>query len=195
MYVGIATAWGFIWWYLWYSEGPHLAWKHLTNFQKCDAAAAAAAKPHPYKCEVFNDSHPKTISMSVLVIVEMFNALNNISENSSLLTIPPWDNRWLLAAIAVSVALHCLIMYIPGLAALFGITHLGWIEWKCVILISAPVILVDELLKLFSRRGWGLGRRRGAMRTGSREVLLSPLVGIQVTSPLVSGGPSDDKSH
>ena len=40
--------------------------------------------------------------MSVLVIVEMFNALNALSENCSLLALPPWSNMWLLAAIAVS---------------------------------------------------------------------------------------------
>ena len=38
-----------------------------------------------YSCNIFQDRHPSTISMSVLVVVEMFNALNNLSENQSLL--------------------------------------------------------------------------------------------------------------
>jgi hypothetical protein len=38
-------------------------------------------------CEVFHSRHPTTISMSVLVVVEMFNALNNLSEDSSLLKV------------------------------------------------------------------------------------------------------------
>ena len=42
--------------------------------------------------------------MSVLVIVEMFNALNALSENCALLALPPWSNPWLLAAITVSGA-------------------------------------------------------------------------------------------
>lgn len=41
--------------------------------------------------------------MQVLVVVEMFNALNALSENASLVTQPPWRNLWLLAAIAVSM--------------------------------------------------------------------------------------------
>lgn len=198
MYVGLATVWGFLWWYLWYSEGPKLSWSALTHFQKCDATAAAAAG---YKCEIFSDQHPKTVAMTVLVIVEMFNALNNISENSSLLVIPFWDNKWLLGAITVSVALHCLIMYVPGLAVLFGITHLNAAEWWCVMLLSAPVILVDEVLKCMSRRraggfgGSGVSRRYLGLsgKVASMGQMAVPLASIQVTSPLLGGGP--DKSH
>ncbi len=34
--------------------------------------------------------------------------------------IPPWDNRWLLGAIATSMALHAVILYVPaaGMVAL-----------------------------------------------------------------------------
>jgi hypothetical protein len=41
----------------------------------------------PQNCEVFHSRHPTTISMSVLVVVEMFNALNNLSEDASLLRV------------------------------------------------------------------------------------------------------------
>ncbi|KAJ3311881.1 hypothetical protein HDU76_003022, partial [Blyttiomyces sp. JEL0837] len=34
---------------------------------------------------------------------------------------------------------------------IFSITPLGWEEWKWVLIISAPVLIVDELLKLVSR--------------------------------------------
>lgn len=52
--------------------------------------------------------------MSVLVVVEMFNALNALSENASLLTHPPWRKTWLLGAIALSLALHALILCVPA---------------------------------------------------------------------------------
>ena len=48
-----------------------------------DTCTDSAAKH--YSCFVFADRRPRTISMTVLVIVEMFNALNNLSENQSLL--------------------------------------------------------------------------------------------------------------
>jgi magnesium-transporting ATPase (P-type) len=83
--------------------------------------------------------------MTVLVVVEMFNALNNLAENTSLLRVPPWSNRWLLAAIATSMALHFAILYLPPAAALFGVTGLAMAEWRTVLALSAPVVLVDEV--------------------------------------------------
>ncbi|KXZ41472.1 hypothetical protein GPECTOR_447g340 [Gonium pectorale] len=149
LYVGLVTVGGFLWWFLKFESGGRLSWAQLTTFQKCSETAAAAAG---YSCAVFESPHPRTIAMSVLVVVEMFNALNNLSEDASLLVIPPWDNRWLLGAIATSMALHCFILYVPPAAALFGVTALSSAEWVAVVYLSAPVILLDEFMKLASRR-------------------------------------------
>lgn len=54
-----------------------------------------------------------TISLSILVIVEMFNAMNSLSENESLLRLPVWKNPFLVAAITLSVGLHFMILYVP----------------------------------------------------------------------------------
>lgn len=35
---------------------------------------------------------------------------------------------------------------------MFAIAPLDWIEWKAVLLLSAPVILIDEVLKLLTVR-------------------------------------------
>ncbi len=66
--------------------------------------------------------------------------------------IPPWDNVWLLGAIGTSMALHFAILYFPPAAAVFGVTPLSGAEWWAVVALSAPVILVDEVLKFISRR-------------------------------------------
>ncbi|KAL3687065.1 hypothetical protein R1sor_013374 [Riccia sorocarpa] len=145
-YVGLATVGGFAWWFLFSEEGPKLSWSELVSFDSCVEGQAR------YSCSVFQDRHPSTISMSVLVVVEMFNALNNLSENQSLLVLRPWSNLWLLGAIAVSMILHFLILYIRPLALTFSVTSLSWSEWKAVLWFSFPVIIVDELLKLMSRR-------------------------------------------
>ncbi|KAL6756623.1 hypothetical protein V8C86DRAFT_3026650 [Haematococcus lacustris] len=123
-------------------------------------------------CEVFSNRHPTTISMSVLVVVEMFNALNNLSEDASLLQIPPWDNRWLLAAISTSMLLHVFILYCPPAAAVFGVTGLSAAEWGAVLCLSAPVIAVDEVMKAISRRRRGFGGSSLGSRTGSSGHLL-----------------------
>jgi Ca2+-transporting ATPase len=57
-----------------------------------------------------------TLSLSVLVAIEMLNAYNALSEDNSLFTMPPWSNPWLTVATFVSLGLHCVILYVPFLA-------------------------------------------------------------------------------
>jgi len=92
-----------------------------------------------------------TLSLSVLVTIEMFNALNAISEDGSLLTIPPWVNPWLLLAMASSFVLHFFILYVPAMAAVFSIAPHNAVEWILVFLFSFPVIILDEVLKYVGR--------------------------------------------
>lgn len=104
-------------------------------------------------CDYFTIGKVKamTLSLSVLVAIEMFNSLNALSEDNSLVTMPPWRNPWLLVAMSVSLGLHCLILYVPFLADVFGVVPLNLNEWFSVILVSAPVILIDEVLKFVGR--------------------------------------------
>ena len=92
-----------------------------------------------------------TMSLSVLVAIEMFNALNAISEDGSLLTMPPWVNPWLLVAMAVSFGLHFVILYVPFLADIFSIVPLTVNDWIVVTAFSFPVVLIDECLKAVGR--------------------------------------------
>ncbi|KAL9348963.1 hypothetical protein Peur_060329 [Populus x canadensis] len=149
-YVGLATVAGFVWWFVYSDTGPKLPYKELMNFDSCSTRETA------YPCSIFDDRHPSTVSMTVLVVVEMFNALNNLSENQSLLVIPPWSNLWLVASIVLTMLLHILILYVHPLSILFSVTPLSWAEWKVVLYLSFPVIIIDEILKFFSRNSTGL---------------------------------------
>lgn len=104
-------------------------------------------------CDYFTKGKVKasTLSLSVLVVIEMLNALNALSEDNSLLVIPPWINPWLIVAIFGSIGSHMLILYVPFFAKIFGIAPLNFKEWMMVLAFSAPVILVDEVLKFFAR--------------------------------------------
>eukprot|EP01023_Acetabularia_acetabulum_P010219 TRINITY_DN14679_c0_g1_i2.p1 TRINITY_DN14679_c0_g1~~TRINITY_DN14679_c0_g1_i2.p1 ORF type:complete len:763 (-),score=149.08 TRINITY_DN14679_c0_g1_i2:266-2374(-) len=144
-YVGIVTIYGYIWWFISFENGPKLTWTQLTHSKLC------AKEGSEIQCSVYNDQHPSTISMSVLVIVEMFNALNALSENGSLLQIPPWSNPMLLGAILLSILLHMFILTFGPATVIFGVTQLSTAEWIQVIKLSFPVIIVDEVLKLCSR--------------------------------------------
>ena len=43
-----------------------------------------------------------------------------------------------------------MILYVPFFRTLFQITPLNWAEWMAVLWISAPVVLIDEVLKVLS---------------------------------------------
>lgn len=92
-----------------------------------------------------------TISLSILVVIEMLNAMNALSSSESLLTLPLWKNMILVYAIALSMALHFALLYTPVLQGVFGIVPLGWGEWKLVLGWSGPIILIDEVLKFMER--------------------------------------------
>lgn len=60
-------------------------------------------------------------------------------------------------------SLHAFILYVPGAALLFSVVPLSARDWRAVLLLSAPVILLDEVLKLLSRRYASGGPRRCAL--------------------------------
>ncbi|GAA93404.1 hypothetical protein E5Q_00045 [Mixia osmundae IAM 14324] len=143
-YVGIATVAGYAWWYMYYSAGPQISFYQLTHFHSCSSLFPEVG------CEIFLGDSAKratTISLSILVTIEMANALNSLSENESLLTLPPWANLYLCGAICLSMALHFMILYVPFFADLFVIVPLNWAEWKAVLAFSLPVIVIDEVFK------------------------------------------------
>ncbi|XP_065881154.1 calcium-transporting ATPase 3, endoplasmic reticulum-type isoform X1 [Euphorbia lathyris] len=148
-YVGLATVAGFMWWFLYSDTGPKLPYNELVNFDSC------LSRETTYSCIIFDDKHPSTVAMTVLVVVEMFNALNNLSENQSLFVIPPWSNLWLVISIVLTMIFHMLILYVQPLSVLFSVTPLSWAEWTIVLYLSFPVIIIDEILKFFSRSSNG----------------------------------------
>lgn len=58
---------------------------------------------------------------------------------------------WLTSAIALSMSLHFVILYVEILATIFQITPLTMVEWFAVLKISFPVIVLDEILKFIAR--------------------------------------------
>ncbi|KAJ8379521.1 hypothetical protein SKAU_G00002990 [Synaphobranchus kaupii] len=147
-YVGAATVGAAAWWFIAADDGPRVTLYQLSHFLQC-------ANDNPdfgdLDCTVFESPYPMTMALSVLVTIEMCNALNSLSENQSLLRMPPWENIWLLGAICLSMSLHFLILYVEPLPIIFQITPLNVTQWLMVLKISLPVILLDELLKFAAR--------------------------------------------
>ena len=93
LYVGSVTIGVFVWWYL--DKG--ITWHQLTNWVDClqwgDSFAHSADAPHwsDRPCDVFSDTssraRPQSMSLSVLVTVEMLKALSAVSLDSSLFVV------------------------------------------------------------------------------------------------------------
>merc|ERR1712110_561372 len=148
IYVGIATVGGAAYWFLYDPTGPQISYYQLSHFLQCPG------EPEKFKglsCEIFQAPEPMTMALSILVTIEMCNAVNSLSENQSLVVMPPWINPILLAAMGLSFALHFMILYVDFLAVVFQITPLTFAQWFVVMKFSLPVILLDELLKWVAR--------------------------------------------
>ncbi|XP_042430339.1 calcium-transporting ATPase 1, endoplasmic reticulum-type-like [Zingiber officinale] len=171
-YVGIATAGVSV---IWYTHGSFMgidlsgdghtlvSYSQLADWGQCSTWEGFQVSPfnagnHIFSfdenpCNYFQSGKVKatTLSLSVLVAIEMFNSLNALSEDGSLITMHPWANPWLLLAMCISFGLHFLILYVPFLTRVFGIVPLSFNEWLLVLVVAFPVILIDEILKLVGR--------------------------------------------
>ena len=127
-YVGAATVGASSYWFLIDPTGPQMSFWQLTNHMQCYGS------PEHFKgisCEIFQAPEAMTMALSVLVTIEMANALNSVSENQSLLVMHPWVgsnifekrnyfndilyfqvNIYLLMAMALSFSLHFMILYV-----------------------------------------------------------------------------------
>ncbi|GAB2272435.1 Calcium-transporting ATPase 4, endoplasmic reticulum-type [Dionaea muscipula] len=173
LYVGVATVGIFVIWYTRSSflgidlgkDGHSLvSYNQLANWDHCSSWGdnfTVSPFTAGHKTFTFDDNpcnyfeggkvKAKTLSLSTLVAIEMFNSLNALSEDQSLLTLPPWANPWLLLAMSISFSLHFLILYVPFLAHVFGTVPLSFSEWLLVLIVAFPVIIVDEILKFTGR--------------------------------------------
>jgi Ca2+ transporting ATPase len=136
-YVGLATVAGYAWWFMYNAEGPQINFYQLSHFHQC------SDKFSEIGCDMFTNDMAKsasTVSLSILVVIEMLNAMNALSSSESLLTLPLWENMMLVYAITLSMALHFALLYTPFLQTLFSILPLNLNEWYAVLAISAPVM-------------------------------------------------------
>ncbi|VEU38664.1 unnamed protein product [Pseudo-nitzschia multistriata] len=161
LYVGVATIGVFAQHYL--KQGISL--KQLSNWSNCGTAwtppGGSSWLTETSACsDLFRDAGrtlPQTLSLTTLVVMEMLKALSAVSMNDSLLKVAPWRNKWLLMGVAGPFLLHLSVLYssalgVPGFGKAFGLVSLTKEHWRTVLLWSAPIVLVDEILKLIGRR-------------------------------------------
>jgi Ca2+-transporting ATPase len=87
-----------------------------------------------------------------LVSVELFNCFNCRSERLSLFRMNPFDNKWLLAAVASSWAITVAIVYLPFLQSPFHTYSMNLQDWGIVLLAGLSVLIPVEITKLIMAR-------------------------------------------
>ncbi|CAK0818749.1 unnamed protein product [Prorocentrum cordatum] len=170
-YVGLAVVGIFVYWYC-YDEAADghtlVTLPQLMTWNQCDTWSDFRVAPFmdmkfdANPCSYFKAGKVKasTLSLTVLVVIEMLNAFNALSEDGSLVQMPPWANPYLIVASSFSIFVHVLILYVPVLSKIFGVCPLDAHDWVLVMAFSVPVILIDEVLKLLGR-GYNAARKDG----------------------------------
>ncbi len=102
----------------------------------------------------------QTMVFVTLVLAELVNAFNCRSLDASLFTVGPLANRYLLVAVAISLAMTLAAVVYEPLGRLFHTVPLTWWDWLVALTVSLSLLPVVELAK------WGLRRaHRRAMVT------------------------------
>ncbi|KAL1524870.1 hypothetical protein AB1Y20_019750 [Prymnesium parvum] len=150
-YVGIATVGAFVTKY----RQMGVSLEQLQHWAQCAGWSEGALARFPVACDAFSASKGKVgasaVALSALVCMEMLRAMCAVSETESLLTKPPWANRFLLLGVTFPMLLHLSVLYIAPLASLFQLSPLTKLDWKMVAAWSLPLVLLEEILKVISR--------------------------------------------
>jgi Ca2+-transporting ATPase len=94
--------------------------------------------------------HAQTMAFSTLIMFQLFNAFNARSDEASAFR-GLFSNGWLWAGVALSLALHVAVVYVPFLQRAFSTTGLAARDWILCALVASSVLWLRELSKVVGR--------------------------------------------
>jgi Ca2+-transporting ATPase len=95
--------------------------------------------------------YAQTMAFTTLMLFQIFNVVNARSDERSAF-VHLFTNSWLWAAIAGSIALQVLVVYVPFLQRAFGTMHLTARDWAFCVAVASSVLWLREGSKLLGRR-------------------------------------------
>ena len=107
----------------------------------------------------------RTMAFTTLMLAQLFNVFNARSDTCSAFA-GLLQNRWLWAAVALSLALHLLPLYVPPLQRAFGTTGLGGGDWLVCLAAASAVLWLREASKVVVRARQA---RQGVVEAGIRR--------------------------
>jgi P-type Ca2+ transporter type 2C len=94
--------------------------------------------------------HGRTMAFTTIVLFQLFNAFNARSSDQSAFR-GFLANKWLLGAVALSLALQIVAVYVPILQDGFQTTSLDWRDWMLCFLVASSVLWIVEIWKVTLR--------------------------------------------
>ncbi len=92
----------------------------------------------------------QTMTFTTLMLFQMFNVVNARSDEQSAF-VHLFTNPWLWGAVAGSIALQVLVVYVPFLQHAFGTVALSARDWTFCIAVASSVLWLREGTKLIGR--------------------------------------------
>ncbi|MCP0886704.1 cation-transporting P-type ATPase [Ligilactobacillus sp. WILCCON 0076] len=93
-----------------------------------------------------------TVTLGAIIFCQIAAVLNCRYEKESMFQRYFWNNSLIFAGIIFEVVLFLALTYVPILQAVFGTAPLEYRDWLFLICIPFPLILIDEIRKLFVRK-------------------------------------------
>ncbi|KAL0239288.1 hypothetical protein PCE1_004976 [Barthelona sp. PCE] len=148
IYIGVATVFAYCFEFVYAKNGPGMSWSEFLMFCKEMVLSHELLTPELQ----YSMAKASTHALSVLVVIEMFNAWNCLSFSESIFTFS-FNTNWLvLFATLLSLLQHYIILVVPFLREVFGVVPYNVYDWIFIIAISLPVVLVEEVYKYIYRR-------------------------------------------
>ena len=93
-----------------------------------------------------------TLAFATLGLVQLFHSFNVRSNKESLFTTGLFTNKYLIGATILSTLLQISVLLIPSISKVFKLESLNLEQWGIVLLVSASIIPIVELVKFFERK-------------------------------------------
>jgi Ca2+-transporting ATPase len=107
--------------------------------------------------------YAQTRAFTTLMMFQLFNVFNARSDERSAF-VHLFTNRWLWAAVGLSLGLQVLVLYVPAMQRGFGTVSLSAGDWLHCVAVASSVLWLREAGKLVTR-----ATRRGQYPTGSSD--------------------------
>jgi Ca2+-transporting ATPase len=106
-----------------------------------------ASLPGGFIAGTGNLRYAQTMAFTTLMLFQVFNVFNARSDDRSAF-VHLFTNVWLWSALAVSVVLQFVVVYVPFLQNAFGTTPLSGSDWVFAAAVASSVLWLRELSKV-----------------------------------------------